>query len=154
VLVADIALVWTDGTLDLVIENDDVLTDDGLRTAVQIALFTDRRAEADDELPSPDGDRRGWWADEFAEPEGDLNGSRLWLLARSKRTADIVPRAEAYARESLAWMVADRICERIDIDAAVTGQKLTFAITIHRPKSAAVTFRFGHTWDAEAARAV
>jgi phage gp46-like protein len=154
VLVADLALVWTDGTLDLVIEDDDVLTDDGLRTAVLISLFTDRRAEADDELPSPDGDRRGSWTDEFEPNEGDRIGSRGWLLGRAKRTADIVPRAEAYAREALAWMVADRVCERIDIDAAVAGQKLTLAITIHRPKSAAVTFRFGHTWDAEAARAV
>jgi phage gp46-like protein len=152
--VGDIALEWKNGILDLVIEEDDVLTDAGLRTAVLLSLFMDRRAEADDELPSPDGDRRGWWADEFAETEGDLTGSRLWLLARAKRTADIVPRVEAYDREALAWMLEDRICERIDVEVTASGHTLSHAITIHRPKSAEVTFRFRHTWDAEAARAV
>ena len=51
----------------------------GLRSAVLISLFTDRRAEPGD---VPEGeDPRGWWADVLGE-EGDRIGSRLWLIDR------------------------------------------------------------------------
>jgi phage gp46-like protein len=96
---ADLALVWgSSGGGDVALVDSDLASDHGLTTAVLLSLFTDRRAEDDDTPPSgDDSDRRGWWADEFAEVEGDKIGSRLWLLDRSKRTADVALRAEQYA---------------------------------------------------------
>ena len=84
----DLALVWESDSADLVIVDDDLGADDGLRTAVQLSLFTDRRAEDDDVLPANDGDRRGWLGDEFAEVEGDRRGMYVFLrIANGKRRA-------------------------------------------------------------------
>lgn len=144
----DIALAWgpADGDADLTIVDDDLGADDGLRTAVLLSLFTDRRAEEDDAIPSEDGERRGWWADQFAQVEGDLIGSRLWLLDRSTRREDLIPRAEEIAREALAWMLEDKVAESIDVTAEAEGNRLAFAITIHRPEADPASFRFWHVW--------
>jgi phage gp46-like protein len=148
VAMGDIRLVWEDGTIDALIEDDDIAADLGLRTSVLLSLFTDRRAEDDDALPAEDGDRRGWWADELATAEGDRIGSRLWLLDRSKRQGDVVQRAEEMIREALAWMLADRVAERIDVEVETVTHELRFAITVHRPRAKPVRFRFAHVWEA------
>src|SRR5262245_49969605 len=102
---ADIALQWGGGFADTYIADDDLALDEGLRTAVILSLYTERRAEPDDDIPSGDGDRRGWWADEFAPVAADRMGSRLWLLDRSAQRSDLARRAEEYIREGLAWML-------------------------------------------------
>lgn len=152
----DLALIWgpSFGNADLAIADDDLVGDEGLHTAILLSLFTDRRAEDDDRLPSEDGDRRGWWADEFAEIEGDQIGSRLWLLDRSARRADVLREAEEFDREALAWMIEDRVTDKIDV--AITAEAiggalaLVHAITIYRPAQDPVTFRYAHAWDAVA----
>lgn len=95
--------------IDLALSGYDLTTEDGLRTAVIISLFTDRRAEADDEIPDGSDDRRGWWA-------GSL-GSRLWLLARAKEMPDTLARARAYAIEALQWLIDDDVATAVDVTA-------------------------------------
>lgn len=96
--------------IDLAVDGYDLATEDGLRTAVIVSLFTDRRAEPDDEIPDGSGDRRGWWADPTL-------GSRLWLLARAKETPDTLARARAYAIEALQWLVDDGVATAVDVTA-------------------------------------
>lgn len=146
----DIALRWADEQFDLAVEDDDLASDAGLRTAVLLSLFTDRRAAEDDALPSGDDQRRGWWADEFAVVEGDLFGSRLWLLDRSAIRSDLVLRAQELVREALAWMIEDLVVEKIDVEAETTADGLLFAVKLQRPNGDQTSFRFAHTWDAEA----
>lgn len=95
--------------IDLALGGYDLATEDGLRTAVIVSLFTDRRAEADDEIPDGGDDRRGWWADSI--------GSRLWLLARAKETPDTLARARAYAIEALQWLIDDGVATAVDVTA-------------------------------------
>jgi phage gp46-like protein len=97
----------------------DLATDDGLRAAVLISLFTDRRAADDDALPDGTDDRRGWWAD--LPPDGapdrgrpDLIGSRLWLLTRAKATDETAQLARRYILEALQWMIEDGVAQSID----------------------------------------
>jgi phage gp46-like protein len=142
----DYALVWADGVLDMTMADDDLASDQGLRTAVLLSLFTDRRAEDDDALPADDGDRRGWWADEFAETEGDLMGSRLWLLDRSTRRVDVARRAEEFIREALAWPLEDKVAARLDVEVETTATEMLIAVTAHRPQGDPVSFRFAHVW--------
>lgn len=103
----DIA-IGTDFALSLT--GPDLAADEGLRTAVLVSLFTDRRAEADDELPDGSTDRRGSWDD----PE---RGSRLWLLGREKQTQRTLERAREYAEEALAWLVEDGIARAVTVSA-------------------------------------
>lgn len=95
--------------IDLALDGYDLAKEDGLRTAVIISLFTDRRAEADDEIPDGSDDRRGWWAGAI--------GSRLWLLARAKETPDTLARARAYAIEALQWLIDDGVATAVEVTA-------------------------------------
>jgi phage gp46-like protein len=121
--------------------------DDGLETAVILSLFSDRRANADDVLPSGD-DRRGWWADTYADVEGDRWGSRLWLLDRSKQMPDILRKAEEYAREALQWLIEDRIVLTVQCAAEVVRDGVMgLTVTITRGnKPAQAQYRFEIFW--------
>lgn len=135
---------------DLSIVSDDLASDEGLRTSVLLSLFTDRRAEDDDALPTDDGDRRGWWGDQFAEIADDRVGSRLWLLDRSKRLADVAPLAEAYAQEALAWMLEDGVAEKVEVSASIENGILRYTVSVYRPTGTdPIEFRFSHAWEGE-----
>lgn len=101
----------------LTLDGGDLATDDGLRSAVMVSLFTDRRAEPDDDIPDGTGERRGWWADAYAESDGDLIGSRLWLLSRSKESVDVLQRARTYAEEALLWLIEDGVATAMQVEA-------------------------------------
>lgn len=79
-------------------------------TAVLISLFTDAAAGPDDAIPDGTDDPRGWWGDATI-------GSKLWLLARAKRTPQNLQLAIAYIRQALAWLTADGVASAIDVAA-------------------------------------
>lgn len=76
-----------------------------LKRAVEISLFTWRRASASDAV---DDERYGWWGDSFPLVANDRIGSRLWLLRRRKLTTETISAAVTYAREALQWLVDDQ----------------------------------------------
>lgn len=147
---SDIALTWDVNAADFGIEDNDLVTDDGLETAVALSLFTDRRAEDGDVLPDLETDRRGWWADDAtASPvvAGDRFGSRLWLLARSKDNADYRVRAVEYAREALQWLLDDKVASNVDVSMDVTDSGVRcLVVTISRPATDPVKFQFNDVW--------
>ncbi|MHB1227678.1 MAG: phage GP46 family protein [Desulfurivibrionaceae bacterium] len=134
---------------DVGLTGPDLATDDGLETAVLVSLFTDRRAEPDDRLPDGSDDRRGWWGDTFADQPNDLIGSRLWLLCREKQTSAVVERAREYAKEALAWLIADGAAKSVTVEAEIaTTGVLALAIEIERPDTSRVSYRYSYAWEA------
>lgn len=118
--------------------------------AVVVSLFTWRRANPDDDLPSgPDHlGRMGWWGDSFAAVPNDRIGSRLWLLSRAKLLPDTAARAKEYAQEALQWLVDDGVAARVEVQAERQGQS-TLAIGVRIYKSdGTVPFdvRFTDVW--------
>ena len=151
-LLGEVALTWDAQNLsaDFSVSANDLLSEQGLHTAVLLSLFTDRRAEPGDVLPTAEQDRRGWWADDV-----DKIGSRLWLLARSKKTPDVLSRAEGYTREALQWLLDDSVLTKIDVVAdwlSKWGTGLLLTVTLYRPTQEPVKFRFDRVWAAEEAR--
>lgn len=152
----DIALELAgDGSLvaDWAVAGGDIRQDQGLRTAVAISLLTDRTAAPDDDLPDGTGDRRGWWGDmPLPGAAPDPIGSRLWLLARAKRTAETLTRAEGYAAEALAWLVEDGVAAAVDVAASwggAAGDQLRLVVTIRRRDgSGQPDARFDFAWEA------
>lgn len=138
----DLALVWDaeQERGDFALAGGALLLDEGLRTAITISLMTDARARDDDRLDdgadAAGGDRRGWWGDlaligEAATPIG----SRLWLLRRAKANEATRLRAVTMAQEALAWMVADGICQRVEVVAELQGSppdRLALGVTLRR----------------------
>lgn len=145
----DIALVWHEVGADIAMAGADLQADDGLRTAVIISLFTDRRAEPDDVLPDGSEDRRGWWADAYPDIEGDRIGSRLWLLHREKQLPSVLARAKEYAEEALRWLLDDGIASAVRVQAETVRQGLLgLRIEIERPSRAVVEYKFQSLWEA------
>lgn len=123
------------------VRDGNFLTDGGIETAVVISLFTDRRAEPTD---VPVGEhRRGWWADALAQEPGDLEGSRLWLLPRSRQPlADAV----AFAEEALRWMVEDGVAAAVKAVSSWVGVGiLKLEVAIRKPGE--VAFRWRAAWE-------
>ena len=98
----------------------DLAAENGLLTAILMSLGTDRLANADDVLPSGDGDRRGTWMDDPVDGSAPLDrmGSRLWLLSRVKATQQALNDAIFYCEEALQWLVDDQVAASV----TVTGQ--------------------------------
>ena len=123
--------------------------DDGLETAVIISLFTDRRANADDNIPDGSNDLRGWWADSFNAIENDKIGSRLWLLSREKQLTSVLVRAREYSEEALAWLVADGVAESVEVASSNPRMGiLALAVSIYRPLQPVTQYRFETFWSA------
>lgn len=144
----DLAMIWEgeDRAADLQLVDGDLAAEDGLRTAVILSLFTDRRARPDDILPEADADRRGWWGDVAAASPDDQIGSRLWLLSREKRRPEVVARAREYAEEALAWLVRDSVARSVKVEAEITPQGwLGLGVVIERPGGPARQ-RFDFVW--------
>lgn len=145
----DLALRWSQEAFgaDLAIVNADLATDDGLRTAFIISLFSDAPARADDALPDGGSDRRGWWGDGFPFKDGDVIGSRLWLLSREKQVPDVLVRARDYTREALAWAIEDGICAAIDVTVERFGESgFAIGVIAHRPRGQDAA-RFDFVWE-------
>ena len=145
----DVALIWNADAFagDIDVADGAVVLDEGMRTAILLSLFTDARANDDDELPEPGGDRGGWWGDAFAEIDGDAIGSRLWLLRREKRLSAVLLRAREYCLEALQWLVRDRVASAIDVEVEAQGEdRLAIAISITRPNGPGRQ-RYDFTWE-------
>lgn len=145
----DIALSWNGTEADLVIEDGDLVLDEGLETATVISLFSDRRARADDLLPGEDGDRRGWPGDAWPEVIGDQIGSRVWLLGREKQLAETLRRARDYGREAMAWQIEDGIAASVEVVATAPRRGLLgLAVTINRRDGGTENHQFDVLWEA------
>ena len=150
----DIALIW-DSILsgipaDIAVENDDLKSEEGLRTAVVISLATDARAKPEQTDQSSE-DLRGYWAD--IDPASPKTGSLLWTLTRSKQVPSTLRPMEKYAREALQWMVDDGIAKSVSVVASDLRTGVwALDVTITKPDGTASNFRYGGEWDAEAAR--
>ena len=145
----DLATVTVLGELgfDWAIDGAQLAVDDGLKTAVIISLFTDRRATTSDTLPDTGSDRRGWFGDDYSSIEGDQIGSHLWLLAREKQTAETLERARRYALDSLAWLKTDGVVQSVAVQASwLRAGVLLLEIQIERADSTSARYRFEHFW--------
>jgi len=132
------AHIWVIGGVSYVRTQDiDILNidEDGIKSAVIISLFTDRRLPFAGNAPSVKDDRRGWWGDNTLQSD-DRMGSRLWTLAREKTiSSSIIPKAEEIIKEALAWMIEDKVAD--DVVVVVTKEDnntLSFKVTLVRPQ--------------------
>lgn len=115
--------------IDWLMNGPDLLSEEGLATAVLISLFTDRLADADDTIPGAaptaskgPADRRGWWGDTPADPTqaagpSALTGSRFWLRAGWPASDKTARQIELDAHEALQWMVDENVAQSIDVTA-------------------------------------
>lgn len=125
----------------------------GLATAVELALFSDRRCPPDHPLAklADDGDLGGWWGNSV-DLRADLGeaelGSLLWLLERAALTDDIVRWAQALAEEALAPIVVQGAAAKIEVTAErAGGSRLNLWVNLFaRDGSAIYSRKFEILW--------
>lgn len=135
---------------DLAIKNWELEFDDGLETAVLISLFTDARVE-EEELPSGETDRRGWWGDGVLNPDRIPLGSKLWLLDRATSRPERLEQARQYAMEALQWLIDDKIAASVEVEtsfAEENPENILLEISIARPSKDGADLRFDFVWEA------
>lgn len=128
-----------------------------LHTATLIQLFTDARAPDGADIPTEDGDRRGWWGDTIrldGEPDYPL-GSLIWLeVTRARLDDDTARRVEGHAAAALAVLKDQGAVARTDVAAEAHPERglLTLAVR-HFDVDGAIVYdqRFGVLWAQELA---
>lgn len=139
---------------DLSVEDRDLQRETGLRSAFTISLYSNCRADDEDNLPDSAGSREGWWADELLETD-DKIGSKLWLLGRQKmKLNELLPRAEQYVKEALDWTIQDGLVAQLGISVSkFTETSIKINIKAIRPETAqAEFFTFFYNWKYELER--
>jgi len=144
---SDIANVWDANiaACDFAMSGTQLAGGADLPTAILISVFSDRIAETDDALPDASDDARGWWGD-MDEPV--RVGSRIWLLERSKQTAQVPLKAKDYLAEALQWLINDGVVAKFDIDAAFEGNQLRARVVAYRRDGKTVAQNFSWVWGA------
>jgi phage gp46-like protein len=117
---------------------------DHLREIITTSLFTWRRARDGDDV-TDGASRMGWLMDANF-------GSRLYLLARAKVTAQTLVDARQYAEEALAWLVTDGIASAVTVTterAASPGPGMSgvaIEIAVTRPREPESRVRYDLAW--------
>lgn len=151
----DIALNLTRTNLgdsfDFGIDTKDLAQENGLRTAIIVSLFTDKRVKKEE--VGQEQSQRGWWGDALNEVTSDQIGSKLWLLEREKQTPLTLIKAEEYAREALAWLIEDQVAIKVDVTASYPGiGKMLIVVEVTRPNGEKLNYTFDSAWKVEGAR--
>ncbi|MEG3640435.1 phage GP46 family protein [Magnetococcus sp. PR-3] len=136
------------GQLDLAFAGPQLLTDEGLTTAIIISWFSDRLADEASPWLAQGMDRRGWWCDAYAPIPGDKIGSGLWQLMRQKQIEPVRVEAEEMAREAVQWMIEDKIATQIEVTATFPARHwLALSGVFHRPNRPALSHHFELSWE-------
>lgn len=119
-----------DGIYDLVIDEStgDLLTTDGLESALFVSLFSDRRAYAD-EVSDP-RKRRGWIGDLVAEVTGDKHGSGLWLYEQHRLTPSVENGVRLEAEQALEWLIDEDLVTFVSAETVRLPSARTLNIKI------------------------
>jgi phage gp46-like protein len=142
---SDITTVWTGAHGDCTLAGSDLQSGSDLATAILLSLFTDRRAEPDDQLLDGSDDRRGWWGD----TDDQHFGSRLWLIERAKRTQETIQRAKGYIEEALQWLIDDGVVASFQIKVEwPAGSQLSSRVVAIKGDGSQESMRFAWAWAA------
>jgi phage gp46-like protein len=127
-----------------------VFNSSSLQVAVELSLFTDRRATLDEIRTFQGGmkgrqSRRGLWANSFKK---HTQGSGLWLLQREKKTNSTLSRAKKACIESLQWLIDDGVVRSITVEVEFVGDSIIILVSVVKPDGQDGTFKFQSSWNA------
>lgn len=115
-----------DGVFDLVPEGTDFKSTNGLETAILLSLFTNARA-SQGEVPESSR-RQGWSGNILTQNENYELGGELWTLDQARLDQVTENRVKNFARNSLAWLINDRIAETINVELERRNNRAVFVV--------------------------
>jgi phage gp46-like protein len=149
----DVQIAWSTGRLrgDWVIARGGLAADGGIRSAILVCLFTDRRAPEATVLTDGTTNRRGWWGDTYsAQPWGSL----LWTLNRAKKVdgAALLNLAADMCRDACQVLVDSGYVRSVGVRTFwLTPQAMGIEVTVRRPDGTQEQpFLFDWAWEGTA----
>jgi len=115
----DAVSFWDVDGPDIKINDNDLVIDGGLVSAIMNSLFTDGRA-TDEELPFGEADKRGVWSDHITNERDDFKfESLLWTLGREKLTDEVAERARGFCLRATEYFVNRGIVQSRSFSAEI-----------------------------------
>lgn len=112
----------------------------GLRSAIAISLFSDRRAGG-----IPTQDDRGWWGESYLEP-GTVFGSLLWTRDRAKLGPDLAAEIKSDCMAALAWLTETGTAARLTVGVTIEVRnhvgRAEIAVSAERPSGDTEDLRY------------
>lgn len=149
-------IAWTGTAGDFVADPTfGLVSDDPIRSAVIMLLFTNAACTPSQLRFEHGGDRRGWAGDGFGlDPRKGAGalGSTLWLLRRSKLDVKVARQAEMEAERALQPLVTQKIAASVTAAGTIEGRgdRLALAITLNaRDGRPVFADRFDVLWKAQ-----
>jgi phage gp46-like protein len=132
---------------DIGIDGTDFVKEDGIETAIAIALFTDARMP-DDDASEVGGTRGGWFGDSVT---GGSMGSLLWTLDSRSMTRETLLLAEQYASDAIQRQIIDEgIAESFEVSATSAGENYILNVKIFGPDDNTKLYKYERQWNNQA----
>lgn len=141
----DVSLSKTSRGYDINVLNGDIEALDNFKTAIEVSLFSDGRAdESQVFLPQA---RRGWIGDVVTPVEGQNFGSLLWLVQQERLTQSTLNKAINFCRLALQWLVDQEKASNVSVSGSIVppeGIRLNIVIT---SKTGQVESHYVNLWE-------
>ncbi len=113
----DASLTQSTAGYDFNIVNGDIEGLDNFKTAIEVSLFSDARADSTQVfLPEM---RRGWIGDITTPIEGQNYGSLLWLVQQERLTQSTLNKCVSFARNALHWLVDQEQASAVNVTGEI-----------------------------------
>lgn len=127
----DIKLTKTNDYWDIFLDNSgDLEGVNSIDTAIDISLFTDKRADKSEIQASEL--RRGWIGNLFNAIIDYKIGSKLWLIYQARNLQLTANKGVDFIKDSLKWLIEDGLVEDIKVSANRTIDNIEFNLRIIR----------------------
>ena len=143
-MTTDVRLNNAQGFYDICwLETGDMETDDTLDTAILVSLFEEKRATKSE---FPANERRRGWLGNDTTPTFE-QGSKIWEFEQERVTGTTLAELGVVIRNSLQWLIADKIAISIVVDDPILRDgKVTANITYTR-SGGKIDTRFFTLWN-------
>lgn len=132
-----------DGVFDLVEENGDIASVDGLETAIITSIFTDARTNSGE---VPEAYRRRGFSGNLLRIDDDYElGGELWTLDQARLNQIALNQAQDRVYKCLFWMITKGVAENIEVNTIQQGVRGAF-IEIKLFKAKNVIERYITLW--------
>lgn len=117
----DASLTQTIKGYDFNIVNGDIEAVGDFKTAIEVSLFSDARADRT-QIYLPEK-RRGWIGDAATTIEGQNYGSLLWLVQQERLTQSTLNKCVSFVRDALQWMIDQGQASAVDVTGSIVPTK-------------------------------
>lgn len=122
----DVELSQSTKGYDILIQNGDIAAVNNFKTAIEVSLFTDARADAT-QIFLPEA-RRGWIGNIATPIENQDLGSLIWLVSQARLTQSTLNKVVIFARQALQWLVTQGQAVSVNVSGQIVP---TFGIRLN-----------------------